>query len=145
MESMEMESKVMQNVKRWVALGLLAAACGSALTGCTLALVGAGAAAGAGAVAYSTGELRGNLDASLDRTWSATQRAVGQFEFKVDSTQTAKDALSARMKATTANRKDIAIRLTQVSEKVTEVRIRVDTFGDEALSRSVFEKIRSNL
>ncbi len=108
--------------------------------GCA-ALRGGGAAAGT--VAYVMGELRSMEEASLERTWEAAQKTMEDLEFIVTSKQ--KDVLTARLIARGANDKKIVIQLKKVSEDLTEVRIRVGTFGDESLSRLVLKRIKKNL
>ncbi|GAB63850.1 hypothetical protein KSU1_D0541 [Candidatus Jettenia caeni] len=108
--------------------------------GCA-ALRGGGAAAGT--VAYVMGELRSMEEASLERTWEAAQKTMEDLEFIVTSKQ--KDVLTARLIARGANDKKIVIQLKKVSEDLTEVRIRVGTFGDESLSRQILERLKKNL
>lgn len=108
--------------------------------GCA-ALRGGGAAAGT--VAYVMGELKSMEEASLERTWEAAQKTMEDLEFIVTSKQ--KDVLTARLIARGANDKKIVIQLKKVSEDLTEVRIRVGTFGDESLSRQILERLKKNL
>ncbi|WKZ17779.1 MAG: DUF3568 family protein [Candidatus Jettenia sp. CY-1] len=100
-------------------------------------------AAAAGTAAYTLGELRSMEQISLDRTWQAAQKAVEDLEYTVTSRE--KDALTANLIARGAGDKKIEINLRKVSEEMTEVRIRVGTFGDESLSRLVLKKIKKNL
>lgn len=110
--------------------------------GCAVLLVGAGAAAGAGLVAYVKGELKATEAVSLDVAWAATLKAMEQLEFAV--TQKSKDRVSAQVVARGAADRKIQITLQGRSEKVTEIRIRVDFLGDEALSRRILEEIKKN-
>lgn len=112
-------------------------------SGCILVAAGAGAAAGVGTFAYVRGELRATLDASLDRTWRATQAAMKDLKFAVVQEQ--KDALQARLTSRTAADKKISVKLLKLTNNTTEVRIRVGTFGDESLSHLILEKIKANL
>lgn len=105
--------------------------------------VAAGAAAGAGTYAYVTGELSTLEEVKLDRAWSATQAAVKDLQFTVK--EQAKDALQARLVAQQADKTDIKITLEAQGDKVTKIRIRVGVFGDEATSRLIMDKIKSNL
>ncbi len=118
--------------------------CGLALTtGCILVAAGAGAAAGVGTFAYVRGELKSTLDASLDRTWRATQTAMKDLKFAVTKEQ--KDALQADLTGRTAADKKVLVKLVKLTNNATEVRIRVGTFGDESLSKLILEKIKANL
>jgi len=114
--------------------------CALLLQGCAAVLVG-GAAAGAG-VAYFGGELKSNEPVSLDKAWAATEKAVVALEFK--PVQKKKDALAAQYELIGATDKRVIIKLKNVGAKVTEVRVRVGTFGDENFSRVILSKIQSN-
>jgi hypothetical protein len=127
-----------QSLKVLVLAGLLALG-GS---GCVLFVAGA-VAAGVGTYAYINGESKENEAASLDRTWNATQAAMKDMQFAV-ITQ-AKDAWSGELTARNSADKKITISLKRLSETVTEIRVRVGTFGDEAQSRMILEKIRNHL
>ena len=110
-------------------------------SGCAAVVVGG--AAGAGVYAYVRGEMKGQESRSLDQTWSATQAAMKDLQFSVSSQQ--KDALQARLIARTALDKKIEINLTKVSDTITEVRIRVGTFGDQTLSQTIVQAIEKRL
>ncbi len=112
------------------------------VTGCALFLIGAGAAAGAGAVVYVSGELKASDEVSVDRAYAAALRAMDDLQFRVTKKQ--KDALAAEIVARRADDTPITIRIKRQSEAVTEVRIRVGVWGDEALSRAIHDKIRSH-
>jgi hypothetical protein len=122
------------------ALAGLALAVAVALqSGCVAVAVGAGA----GAVAYIRGDLEATLEGSLNATNKAADRAVSQLEFVKISDR--KDALSANLTARTAQDKKVEIIMTKVSGQVTKVKIRVGIFGDEAVSLAILDKIRANL
>ncbi|MER3446715.1 MAG: hypothetical protein C4291_07690 [Candidatus Dadabacteria bacterium] len=53
-----------------------------------------------------------------------------------------KDAVSATLVAFTADGKKIQIALNRKAENVTEISIRVGTFGDESMSHLILERIR---
>ena len=110
--------------------------------GCVGALIG-GAAAGAGTYAYVRGELKDTENVPLDKAWKATQTAIKELAFSIAS-QT-KDGLSGKMIAHTAQSKKIEINLMTQSDNVTAIGIRVDTFGDEDMSKLIMDKIRAKL
>ena len=110
--------------------------------GCVGALIG-GAAAGAGTYAYVRGELKDTENVPLDKAWKATQTAIKELTFTISSQ--AKDGLSAKMIAHTAQSKKVEINLVTQSDNVTAIGIRVGTFGDEDLSRLIMDKIRKKL
>ncbi len=115
----------------------------AALYLCGCAAVVVGGVAGAGTYAYVRGEMKGNENAPLDRAWSATLAAMKDLEFTVTSQQ--KDALQARLIARTALDKKIEINLTKVTDNLTEIRIRVGTFGDQTLSHTIVQSIEKRL
>jgi hypothetical protein len=108
-------------------------------SGCVLAAAGAGA----GAVAYVRGELEANIDADYDRVVEATRSAVADLEFARVSEN--KDALKAVMISRTAMDKKVEITVANSGKKLTNIKIRVGVFGDEQLSMSVLDKIKSRL
>lgn len=114
------------------------------LTGClAAAAVGGAAAAGAGTVAYIKGELKATEEATLDKTWEATVAAIDELEFIVINK--IKDEVSAQLEAKTADNKTVKIELKRVTENLTDISIRVGTFGDETLSRYILSKIEARL
>ncbi|MCX8089907.1 MAG: DUF3568 domain-containing protein [Verrucomicrobiae bacterium] len=115
----------------------------SLAAGCAVVAVGAAAGAGAASYAYVNGVLKSTESATLDRTWNATLAAMKDLQFYVSSQR--KDALQADLVARNAFDKKISVRLKKVAEQSTEVRIRVGTFGDEAASRAILEKIKQRL
>jgi hypothetical protein len=129
----------MKNLIALVSAGFLLAAC-ALQTGCVAV---AAAGAGAGAIAYVRGELSDTLEANLDRSVRASNAAITRLQFAKVSER--KDALNAVIIARTAEDKKVEIRLIKIAEKSTEVKIRVEVFGDEMISRAVLEQIRANL
>jgi hypothetical protein len=128
-------------LKRFVvALVLLAGV--ATFSGCALFLIGAGVAVGAGSVAYAGGVLKAADQVPMDRAWDATLRAMQDLEFKITKQQ--KDALAGELTARRADDTRIVVSLKKQTDKVTEFRIRVGVFGDEGLSRLIYEKIKSH-
>lgn len=121
----------------WTAIALWIAA----VPGCAAIVVGA--AAGVGTIAYVKGELDTVVEATLDEAWEATEKAVADLEFT--TTQATKDSLAATHTSRTAQDKKIHIRLNRYTETTTRIRIRVDVFGNEELSRSILDRIKSHL
>lgn len=129
-------------MRRWKWFDFAVLAVGLAtLVGC--GAVVAGAAAGAGAVAYVRGELKATQEAPLDDVVNATQAAIAELRFTLTGSDA--DAVSARFAASTADGKKIVVALKKVSAVLTEIRIRVDVFGDEELSRLILDKIKAHL
>ena len=118
-----------------------AVALATALPGCFAAT--AGALAAVGTYAYSRGELRTTIDAPLDAVYAATFTALEQLRLPV--MDEAKDAFNARVKARQIEGGDVQIDLSRESDQVTRVGVRVGTFGDEAKSRVILQRIRDAL
>jgi len=111
--------------------------------GCALFLIGGAAAAGAGTYAYVNGELKETEGAAYDTVYNATLAAMNDLQYAVVSKE--KDAINATINARTSGDKKIEIKLVKQSATVTEIHIRVGTFGDEALSRQILDKIKAHL
>jgi len=109
-----------------------------AASGC-VAIVAGGA--GAGTMAYLRGELQGSVAADINRTQRAVEQVVAAKGLNKISAES--DDLSGEVIARTSDDRRVRITLKRGGERITEVRIRVGTFGDETLSRDLFEAIRS--
>jgi RNA binding exosome subunit len=107
-------------------------------SGCPAFLIGG--AAGGGAVGYFGGELKSTEEVSLNRAWNATQQAMKDLGFTITSKE--KHALNSQLIAKGAANKRIKIKLNKQSNMLTEIRIRVGTFGDESLSLKILERIK---
>lgn len=112
-------------------------------SGCVLFVAGAAAGAGVAGYAWVNGEIHTTENASLDRTWNAVLAAMKDLEFPV--TEQSKDALEASLTARNASNTNISIKLKNLSNNSTEIRIRVGTFGDESMSRIILNKISNHL
>ena len=124
-----------------LAVGLLLAAGAAVQSGCFAVVVGA--AAGAGTVAYVRSDLVVTLDQNFAPVAQAADRAVDQLHFVRLSH--AQDALTALWVARLADDRKVEIRLTATSARVTEVRIRVGLFGDQAVSMIILNTLKSDL
>ncbi|MBI5774531.1 MAG: DUF3568 family protein [Verrucomicrobia bacterium] len=111
-------------------------------TGCVAPLLVAGAA-GAGGYAYTTGKLVFTEAVTLDNAFKASEKALKDLELTPEGKQ--KDTVTAKMEAKTAKDQTVRIDLEKKGEKITEIRIRVGVFGDEAYSRKIYERIKANL
>jgi hypothetical protein len=127
--------------KQWAVV--FALGCGVLTSGgCALFLVGAGVVVGAGTVAYEGGELKAAENVSMDKGWNASLHAMQDLEFKVTESQ--KDALAGKIVARRADTTRIIVQIRRQTDQVTEFRIRIGTFGDEALSHFIYEKIKNH-
>jgi hypothetical protein len=112
----------------------------AATSGCVVVAAGAGAGA---AVAYVRGDLEATLGSSYDNAANATNSAIQQLGFAKVSEK--RDTLVDVFTVRNAADKKIEIRLDNLANNLTKVRIRVGVFGDEPLSIAILEKIKGNL
>lgn len=105
-------------------------------------LILGGVAVGAGAVVYVNGELKDSEAVTYDSAYDATLAAMTDLKYTVISQQ--KDTLTAQIMARSAGGAKIQVTLNKQSPTVTEIRVRVGTFGDEALSKAILDKIKSH-
>jgi hypothetical protein len=133
----------MKQLKSQLFLGVLLIAVALGGTGCLLFAAGAAAGAGVAGYKYAKGELKSTEPASLDRTWDATLAAAQDLSLPI--TSQSKDSAHAHLVCNTSNNKKVDVDLTKISDTSTEVSIRVGTFGDEAMSRTVMDAIRKRL
>ena len=111
----------------------------AALPGCAAVAV-AGAAAG---VAYVNGDLETTLDGTPQKLVQASKAALEELDVHVVSSD--ESAVDGRVVGRTALQKKIDVTIKRETDRTCKLAIRVDTFGDEALSRQVLDKIRSRL
>ena len=129
-------------MKTKVLLAVLMAAALPFGSGCALFLVGGAAAAGAGTVAYVDGELKETESVAYDAAYDATLAAMNDMHYVV--VDKSKGPLTTKILARASGDKKIQVTLEKQSVSVTEIHIRVDTFGDESLSRQILDKIKSH-
>ena len=108
------------------------------------AVIGAAAAAvGAGAYFYIKGDLKRNYEAPMDKTWDATIKSVEELKLTAESTE--HDAFNGVIKGKMADGKSFSINVKRLGENMTEVGVRIGTFGDRARSEAIHDKIHSKL
>ena len=108
------------------------------------AVIGAAAAAvGTGAYFYVKGDLKRNYEAPMDKTWDATIKALEELKINVESQN--HDALTGVIKGKMADEKSFEINLKRVGDNLTEVGVRIGTFGDRERSEVIHNKIHSLL
>ncbi len=123
-----------------LAAALLAVASLPWLTGCVVVAAGA---VGAGAVAYVRGELESSVEADLETTYAAAQRALNKLEFaRIDQR---KSGIDAQLIHRTALDKRVEIKLKKITDRLTKIEIRVGVVGDQELSLTLLDKIRAEL
>lgn len=109
-------------------------------SGCMAVAAGAGAGA---AVAYVRGDLDTTLDAGFAKSVRATEKMIAQLKYaKISDHQ---DALQATLIARNAGDQKIELYLEKLTDDATKLKIRVGTFGEEALQNEILAKIKANL
>ena len=124
---------------RTLCLSVLVAALGGA-SGCLVVA----AAAGTGmSVVYFKGEFKARLPAQPQAVSSAASAVLRDMKMHIlseDSTE-----IDARLVARTANDKKVTLTINSESDGISKLSIRVGMFGDEYLSRTIYDKIRARL
>jgi hypothetical protein len=111
--------------KKWIAIGAAAAAVGT------------------GAYYYVKGDLKRDYEAPMDKTWDATVKALEALQINVESKQ--HDALTGVIKGKLADGKSFSLNLKRLGDTLTEVGVRIGTFGDREKAEAIHEKIHSML
>lgn len=119
----------------WTALAVLLT------TGCVALMVGAGA--GAAGTVYVMGKLEDRVEASVPKVQKAA--IAGLKDLNLPIRKNVGDKLSAQIESETADEKTIWIKVNFVSEKLSELSIRVGLTGDEQQSREILRTIKRHL
>jgi hypothetical protein len=121
----------------------LVLACAVVSSGCVAAAVGGAAAGGAGGVAYVEGKLDSKEPAPVPVVQRATLEALNELKLPVDSQRG--DSSSGRVESSYSDGKRLTVDLDAKGSSVTEVAIRVGTFGDQSRSQQLLDTIRRHL
>jgi hypothetical protein len=123
--------------------GVLLLAATALLGGCTALVVGAAAGGATAGALYYKGELKASVDGTPEAVIVATEKAFKDLIWaKETATASQTDGLAT---ARTATGKEVKVTVNATTPQVSEVRIRVGTFGDENLSRLLYDRIISFL
>lgn len=122
-------------------LGLWAGLSVLLTTGCVALMLGAGA--GAAGTVYVMGKLEERVEASVPKVQKAA--VAGLKDLKLPIHKNTGDKLSAQIESETADEKTIWIRVKFVSEKLSELSIRVGLTGDEQRSREILRAIKRHV
>lgn len=112
-------------------------------SGCALLLLGGAAAAGAGGYAWYSGELKASEAVSYEKAVSASQSALKNLGYTL--TETEKDALRTKMTFRGAADAKVAVTVNKMSASVSEICVRVGTFGDKTKSVGIMDAIKRKL
>jgi hypothetical protein len=108
-------------------------------------LIAAECGALVGVAAYKGGEVRYTGELSLNEVWDAAQKALRDLGYAVTSKERHVSDTPCQLTAEKEGSKRIRVTLNRQSDVVTEIRIRIGTFGDESLSRLILEKVEEQL
>jgi hypothetical protein len=122
------------------AAGAMLAAAVITASGCLAVAAGAGAGA---TVAYVRGDLDATLNAGFEKSVRAANSAVSDLHFAKISEK--RDDLQDTIIARNAADKKIELHLERLADDATKLKIRVGTFGDNAIQVEVLTKIQGEL
>ena len=107
-------------------------------------VVGAAAAAvGTGTYYYVKGDLKRNYEAPMDKTMEAAVKSVEDLKLTIESKQ--HDAFTGVIKGQMASGKSFTINLKRMNDNLTEVGVRIGTFGDRDRAEAFHDRILSHL
>jgi hypothetical protein len=109
------------------------------LQGCVVVAVAAGAAG----VAYVNGDLEATLEATPPRVVDATEAVLKEMDVEIEAPE--RSGVDGRVVGRTALSRKVDVTVKRDTETTSKLWIRIDTFGDESLSRQILEKIRAHL
>jgi hypothetical protein len=107
------------------------------------ACVAVAVAAGAAGIAYVNGDLEAKLVATPQRVIQASEAALKDMEVPIVSKDAS--AVDGKLIGRTALKKKVEITVQRETETTSKISIRIDTFGDESLSRQILAKIQAKL
>jgi uncharacterized protein DUF3568 len=113
------------------------------MSGCAVALFGAGAGAGVAGATYVMGKLEDEVQAPVSKVRRATVAALKSLELPVDKERG--DKLAAELESETADQKKIWVSITSIASSRSKIVIRVGLLGDEARSRQILQAIHTRL
>ena len=112
------------------------------LTGCDAPNVGA--AAGAGGAAYVQGELKVTERVSHEVAGRAAEKALKDLKIAFIKREQDEAGISSVIEARTASDQKVFVKTRRISDKSTEVGIRVGMIGDESMSRQILDRMQMN-
>jgi hypothetical protein len=129
--------------KRMKAIGVWMLLGGLVFSGSGCALLGIGAVGGVAAgTVYLHGELYHSYSVPIAKAWKAAEEVVAEQEMKVSRKYIENMEKTRVIIGQTRDRHDFQIRLEAKAEDVTQIRVRIGTFGDEAYSQRIHDAIR---
>ena len=124
---------------RRAGIGCVLVAAAFLLTGCAALVVGAAAGGAAAGALYFKGELKADVDATPPEVIAATEKAFRDPIWAKDTA--AASATDGLATARTATGKEVRVTVEMKTPEVSSIGIRIGTFGDENLSRLLYDRI----
>jgi hypothetical protein len=113
------------------------------ICGCGLLLLGGAAVGtGTGAYFYINGEIQGVYSFSLEKVWTACEKTM--VDVRAGNVKKTKAISSGKISAT-INDEQVELTVKYEERNRTTFTIRVGLFGDETVSKFLYDKIRDNI
>ena len=109
------------------------------VSGCAALMLGAAAGGAAAGALYFKGELKADVDATPPEVIAATEKAFRDLIWAKDTA--AASATDGLATARTATGKEVRVTVEMKTPAVSSIGIRIGTFGDENLSRLLYDRI----
>ena len=123
----------------WILIGFSAAGCAAFIAG------GVAVGAAVGTAEYIQGELKQAYAASMEKTWEACLAAAQTLKMKVVEKSIDNMDKNRMIKGETQDEKDFQMALESLGPDVTQVKVRIGIFGDEAYSQKIHLAIAQQL
>jgi hypothetical protein len=120
-------------------MGVVLIVTAALMTGCAALVVGAAAGGAAAGALYYKGELKADVDAAPPEVITATERAFRDLIW--DKETAAASATDGLATARTATGREVKVTVEMKTPEVSTIGIRIGTFGDENLSRLLYDRI----
>lgn len=111
------------------------------LSGCAAVLLGVGAGVGIGTYKFIEGNLIRDYPLAYDRAWDATNTALENLRISV--TDSINEGAEGKIESIRKDGKKVVIVIKDKGQGVSNIAIRIGTFGDEQGSTRIHEEIVS--
>lgn len=128
-----------ERYRRYLPVLLLAVVIGTA----SCFAVAAGGAAGAGGFAYYKGKLVRTYSKPVEKCYRASLSAIKKLGLPI--LKESKDAFGASIESQMSDGKAVYIKIKGITDKTTEISVRISLFGDEKKSTRILATIEQYL
>ncbi len=102
-------------------------------------LIGAGAGLGIGSYKYIDGRLSVDYPLEYDRAWNAMNRTLENFQISITSSTS--ESGKGEIAAVRKDGKKVSIKISDQGNKITNVSVRVGTFGSREEARKIHDEM----